>query len=109
MNRENCEPSPFVKVRFCDANDAVTIDEPVTEELTNPNALICAEPETTPPLKFALIVPLVMVKSTFVVSLDAETKLVGLLVTLSHGTVASDAVAAFILWLKDAESAVYTA
>ena len=39
----NVELSPFVNVNVFPLNDAVIKDDAVTDELTNPNAVICAD------------------------------------------------------------------
>ena len=44
----NVVVSPFVKVKVFPLNDAVTNELAVTDELTNPNAVICALPEIVP-------------------------------------------------------------
>jgi hypothetical protein len=56
----NVLASPFVNVKFLVplSNDAVTKELAVTEELTNPNVLICADDDITPAGKTPLPVKL---------------------------------------------------
>ena len=44
----NCVESPFVNVIVAPAADAVTNEDAVTDELTNPNAVICELPDIVP-------------------------------------------------------------